>query len=133
MVFSFCKCCQHMGRNAAGTFFNDHFIPMGWELVYSKLSECGCIILKGRCKSCYGDLDELIEIPENLIGDDLLQAIYLRLYEQVKELTANAQNDGERQKIQTCLDQLEDYSRKAHEAIHFSYAPLPELYELRAS
>lgn len=76
MVFSCCKCCQHMGRNAAGNFFNDHFIPTGWELVYSKLSECGCIILKGRCKSCYGDLSELIEIPENLVGDDLFQAIY---------------------------------------------------------
>ncbi len=76
MVFSFCKCCQHMGRNAAGSFFNDHFIPTGWRLDYFKLSEYGGIVLKGRCKICHGDLDELIEIPKNLIGDDLFQAIY---------------------------------------------------------
>lgn len=81
---------------------------------------------------CRDDFDSAADAPAaRRIGK--LRDEYLRLYEQVKELTANAQNDGERQKIQACLDQLEDYSRKAHEAIHFSYAPLPELYELRAS
>lgn len=58
---------------------------------------------------------------------------FLMLYEQVKDLTANAENDGERQKVQACLDQLEDYSKKAHEAVHFAYAPLPELYALRVA
>lgn len=51
----------------------------------------------------------------------------------MKELAANAQTDGERQQIQACLDQLEEHSRKAHEAVHFAYAPLPELYALRVA
>lgn len=80
---------------------------------------------------CRDDFDSAADAPAaRRIGK--LRDEYLRLYEQVKELNANAQTDGERQQIQTCLDQLEDHSRKAHEAIRFSYAPLPELYELRA-
>ena len=80
---------------------------------------------------CRDDFDSAADAPAaRRIGK--LRDEYLRLYEQVKELNANAQTDGERQQIQACLDQLEDHSRKAHEAIRFSYAPLPELYELRA-
>lgn len=78
---------------------------------------------------CRDDFDSAADAPAaRRIGK--LRDEYLRLYEQVKELDANAQNDGERQKVQACLKQLEDYSRKAHESIGFSYAPLPELYEL---
>lgn len=76
MVFSLCKCCQHMGKSAAGNFFNDNFIPTGWGMSYFKLSECGGIVLKGRCKSCHDELEELIPIPEGLDGDGLFQAIY---------------------------------------------------------
>ena len=57
---------------------------------------------------------------------------YLRLYETLEELRSAAQSDGEREKISECLEDLEQYSRKAHEAIQFSYAPLRELYALRA-
>ena len=48
-------------------------------------------------------------------------------------MRSGAQSDREREKIDACLDNLEQYSRKAHEAINFSYAPLRELYALRAS
>ena len=41
MVFSYCKCSYHLAgnENAAANFYNTHFVPDGWELVYSKLSE----------------------------------------------------------------------------------------------
>ena len=58
---------------------------------------------------------------------------YLNLYEALEEMRSGAQSDREREKIDACLDNLEQYSRKAHEAINFSYAPLRELYALRAS
>nr|WP_325218302.1 hypothetical protein [uncultured Oscillibacter sp.] len=78
MVFSYCKCSYHLAgnENAAANFYNTHFVPDGWELVYSKLSECRSIHLKGRCKDCYGDLNEMIPLPEGLSGDALFQAIY---------------------------------------------------------
>lgn len=78
MVFSYCKCSYHLAgnENAAANFYNTHFVPDGWELVYSKLSECRSIHLKGRCKDCYGELSEMIPLPEGLSGDALFQAIY---------------------------------------------------------
>ena len=78
MVFSYCKCSYHLAgnENAAANFYNTHFVPDGWELVYSKLSECRSIHLKGRCKDCYGELNEMIPLPEGLSGDALFQAIY---------------------------------------------------------
>lgn len=58
---------------------------------------------------------------------------YLSLYERLAEMRSGAQSDREREKIGVCLAELEQYSRKAHEAIQFSYVPLQELYALRAS
>ena len=78
MVYSYCKCCQHMAGNtdAAANFYNANFIPDSWKSNYSKLSECAGIILVGHCKDCYGYLEELIPIPKGLSGDALFQAIY---------------------------------------------------------
>ena len=78
MIFSYCNCCHHLaGRpDAAANFYRDHFVPEGWALHYSKLSEYWGIFLIGRCNSCYGKLEELIPIPEGLTGDALFQAIY---------------------------------------------------------
>ena len=78
MVFSYCKCIQRMAGSpdAAANFYQDHFIPRGWELVYFKLSECSSVHLTGYCKDCYGDLEEAIPIPKGLSGDALFQAIY---------------------------------------------------------
>lgn len=81
---------------------------------------------------CRDDFDSAVDAPAaRRVGK--LRDEYVRLYEQVKELDANAQTDGERQQIQACLDLLEEHSRKAHEAVHFAYAPLPELYALRVA
>ncbi len=81
---------------------------------------------------CYEDFNSASDASSaRRIGK--LRDEYLRLYEQLKELKTAAQTPGETGKIQACLDEVESYSQKAHEAIHFSYAPLPELYELRAS
>ena len=78
MVYLYCKCCQHMAgnTNAATNFYDANFIPNTWKSHYSRLSECAGIVLAGRCKACYGDLEELIPIPNGLSGDDLFQAIY---------------------------------------------------------
>ena len=78
MVFTYCHCCRHLaGRpDAAANFYRDHFIPKGWALHYSRLSECRGVFLTGRCEICYDNLEELIPIPEGLTGDALFQAIY---------------------------------------------------------
>lgn len=78
MVFSYCKCCQHMAGNpgAAANFYNDHFIPRNWALNYSALSDCGFVTLAGYCKDCYGNLEEAVRLPEGLSGDALLKSIY---------------------------------------------------------
>lgn len=78
MVDRYCKCCQHMaGRpEALSNFYKDHFIPTGWELNYTKLSDCWSITLTGRCDDCHGDLAELIPLPKGLTGDGQLKVIY---------------------------------------------------------
>ena len=48
-------------------------------------------------------------------------------------MNANAQNQGEMEEIQSCLDELEQHSQQAHTVINFRYVPLPELYELKVS
>lgn len=58
---------------------------------------------------------------------------YMRLYENLEQMRSSAQNDGERAKIDACLNDLEQHSKTAHEEIRFSYVPLRELYALRAS
>lgn len=78
MVFSYCKCNRHMAGNddAAANFYNSHFIPRGWRLIYFELSECSAVHLTGYCKDCYEELEELIPLPKGLAGDDLLKGIY---------------------------------------------------------
>lgn len=78
MVFTYCHCCRFVADrpDAAANYFRAHFIPEKWALCYSKLSECGGVILSGRCENCYDKLEELIPIPEGLSGDALFQAIY---------------------------------------------------------
>ena len=80
----------------------------------------------------YGEFEGAADAPAaRRIGK--LRDEYLNLYEALEEMRSGAQSDREREKIDACLDNLEQYSRKAHEAINFSYAPLRELYALRAS
>lgn len=58
---------------------------------------------------------------------------FIRLYADLEKLRTEAQSDAEREKVAARLAELEEYSRKAHDSISFSYAPLSELYALRAS
>lgn len=78
MVNRYCDCCHHLAGwpEAAANFYRSHFIPNGWELRYSGLSECYGVTLTGHCKDCDGRLEELIPLPEDLSGDDLMKAIY---------------------------------------------------------
>ena len=56
---------------------------------------------------------------------------YISLYEAVTVLMSKAQADSEMRQIAETLELLEGFSKKAHAAVNFSYAPLNELYELR--
>ncbi len=80
---------------------------------------------------CHADFDSAADAPPaRRIGK--LRDEFLRLYEQLVDLNANAQNQGEMEKIQACLDELEQYSQQAHTVINFRYVPLSELYALKA-
>lgn len=58
---------------------------------------------------------------------------FMSLYMSITQMLASAQSDAEREKINACLEELERYSRTAHESVQFSYVPLRELYDLKAS
>lgn len=78
MVFSYCKCCQHLaGRpDAAANFYQKHFVPREWKLVYFELTGLHAVNLAGYCKDCYENLEEMIPLQEGLSGDALFQAVY---------------------------------------------------------
>lgn len=69
-------------------------------------------------------------MPARRIGK--LRDEFLVLYEALSKARNDAQNDSERQKVDACLEGLESYSQSAHAATSFSYAPLEELYALKA-
>ena len=58
---------------------------------------------------------------------------FMSLYMSITQMLASAQSDAEREKINACLEELERYSRTAHESVQFSYVPLRELYDLKVS
>lgn len=58
---------------------------------------------------------------------------FMSLYITLGQMLSNAQSDAEREKINACLEELERYSKEAHESVQFSYVPLRELYDLKAS
>lgn len=73
-----CRCCQHLmvRSKKLDNFYNEHFIPRGWKLSYTKLSEGVCLYLTGYCRDCYGNLEERILLTDSLSGDDLLSAVF---------------------------------------------------------
>ena len=73
-----CRCSQHLmvRSEKLDNFYNEHFIPRGWKLSYTKLSEGVCLYLTGYCRDCYGDLEERVFLANGLSGDKLLKAIY---------------------------------------------------------
>lgn len=58
---------------------------------------------------------------------------FIQLYETLEQLRTAAQSDAERQRIAKCLSDLEEYSKKAHNAVSFFYMPLDQIYALKAS
>ena len=58
---------------------------------------------------------------------------FISLYVTLSQMLSNAQSDAEREKINACLEELERYSKEAHASVQYSYAPLRELYDLKAS
>ena len=56
---------------------------------------------------------------------------FVGLYERLLDLFNKTQTDSERKQIAATIDQMEAYSKKAHSAVGFSYAPLPELYQIK--
>lgn len=56
---------------------------------------------------------------------------FVALYNQVMELSQEAQSDRDRDAVQTLLNDLEDMSRQAHNASGFTYASLSEIAALQ--
>ena len=78
----------------------------------------------------YTDFEDASDKDGNLrIGK--LRNEFLALYDTLRELTSKAQSDSEREQIEGALARLEEYSKKAHSAVGFSYIPLPEIYQIK--
>lgn len=60
-----------------------------------------------------------------------LRGELVRLYQMQKEVEAAAQTDAEKTLAAQLLSNLEDVSRKAHETVGFTYAPLSQLEALQ--
>ena len=73
-----CGCCPPLlvRSEKLDNFYNEHFIPQGWRLSYTKLSEGVSLYLTGYCRDCGGDLDERILLTNGLSGGKLLNTIY---------------------------------------------------------
>lgn len=56
---------------------------------------------------------------------------YISLYETIAAMLSKTNDDSEKAQINEALALVEDYSRKAHAAVSYTFAPLSELYELR--
>ena len=56
---------------------------------------------------------------------------FITLYNQVTALSRDAQSDRDREAVQGLLDDLEDMSRQAHNAVGFTHTPLSEIAALQ--
>ena len=72
-----------------------------------------------------------LHIKREVIGK--LRDEFMSLYITLSQMLSNAQSDAEREKINACLEELERYSKEAHASVQYSYVPLRELYDLKAS
>jgi len=98
-------------------------------------------ILERKCVNPLKDaLDDIIRMAaesyadfETNTGADPAKRIgklrneFIGLYESILRLQANVQSDPERGQINAATDKLEEFSKKAHAATAFTYAPLNEL------
>ena len=78
----------------------------------------------------YGDFESATSAePARRIGK--LRNELVRLYVTITQLQAAAQSDAERSQIGDTLDDIEAYSKKAHEETGFAYVPLSEIYAIQ--
>jgi hypothetical protein len=60
-----------------------------------------------------------------------LRGELIRLYRMQQELSASAQSDAEQSMMAELLENLEQISKNAHDAVGFTYAPLEQLAALQ--
>jgi len=60
-----------------------------------------------------------------------LRGELIRLYQMQTKLAADCQSSNEQQMLDTLLNDLEKVSKTAHEAVGFTYTPLPEMAALQ--
>jgi MoxR-like ATPase len=102
-------------------------------------------LLERKCINPLKDsLDGLVKMAaesfsdfENTPGTDTAKRIgklrneYITLYEVIADLLVKAEGGYEKDQISEALGKIEGYSKNAHRAVSYTYAPLNELYELR--
>jgi MoxR-like ATPase len=99
------------------------------RLCVNPLKEALANILKMAAES-YGDFSAAADANTTArIGK--LRNEFIELYESLTGLTEKARSDSEKAMIEETINKIEEYSRKAHAESSFTYAPLPELCELR--
>ena len=73
-----CSCHSSLdisdGKRA--NFFSENFIPDGYRLYYTSMSTRKHMYMAGKCRRCFGLLEEPIPLPKDLSGDDELERIY---------------------------------------------------------
>ena len=81
-------------------------------------------------QECYADF-EASAGAETVKRIGKLRNEMMALYETVTNLQKQAQSASETEQINAAIESLEELSRKAHAAVSFSYAPLPELLSFK--
>jgi MoxR-like ATPase len=102
-------------------------------------------VLDRRCVNPLKDtLDDILRMAAEVYGDfessagasvtariGKLRNEFTKIYETLMKLDDGTKSEAEKGQISETLNKIEGYSEKAHVASSFTYAPLPELYELR--
>lgn len=81
---NWCACSGHKSKSFREVldFYSTHFIPDGWQLKYTTLTEeepGRTLYLTGKCAQCGGFMHSGLSLGSNLTGDTLLSHIYERL------------------------------------------------------
>lgn len=91
--------------------------------------------IRGMAMDVQGDFEAAIAAQNDskIVSKALikLRGELVRLYGMQQSLAASAQSDSERALTDELLNDLEQISRKAHEAIGFTYTPLEQLAALQ--
>jgi MoxR-like ATPase len=102
-------------------------------------------VLDHRCVNPLKDaLDDILRMAAEAYGDfessagasvtariGKLRNEFTELYGALVNLENDAKTEAEKEQTRETLEKIEEYSKNAHTASSFTYAPLPELFELR--